>query len=560
MEKTTKIAITGVVVSLMVFADFVYGAPEADKKQAQVKLQQVALFKNGLGFFVSEATVPKKSKAFHVVPFAAASHGTFWVAYPEKVKLKSLVVKETEVQELIDAISIAELLKANVGKKVKLYFPDPEEPMVEGRISYFARDRRRPRPEPYAPGGIHEGFRYRGGDWRSRLAIIDTANGQVAINADIVRRADFPDGEPARAFARKKDSMQLDIQLGAPADGQKLLVSYLGKGVTWAPSYVVDISKEDKAQISAKAAVINEVCDLDDVTLQLVTGFPHLQFADIVSPLGLKENLAQFLQSLIRGESERVRDAAVMYNVARQSAAWSRRERPAVMPAYGAAEGGKVSEDLFFYPLEKVQLAKGQVGYFPLFTETVPYKHIYQWDIPDYVNEEDRYRRRREQEREPEEEVWHSVRLENVSKLPWTTAPAQILKEDLILGQDTLNYTPVQGKTTVRITRAVSVKAEQVEFEIDRKRDAMRMYGDHFDLITIQGKLSVTNFLPKPITLEITKTLSGEVKSSQPEAKIEKLARGLRRMNATAKLTWTLELKRDEHKDIAYTYDVYVRR
>ncbi|MHC4259832.1 MAG: hypothetical protein ACYSTF_05400 [Planctomycetota bacterium] len=562
MEKTTKIAVTGAVVSLMAFADFVYGAPEADKKQVQVKLQQVALFKNGLGFFVSEATVPKKTKAFHVVPFAAASHGTFWVAYPEKVRLKSLVVKETEVQELIDAISIAELLKANVGRRVKLYFPDPEEPTVEGKIMHLPQDREAPKPEPYAPGGIGGVVHHRGGDWRSRLAIIDTANGQVAINPDIVRRADFPNGKPARAFAKKKDSMQLDIQLGAPADGQNLLVSYLAKGVTWAPSYVVDISKEEKALISAKAAVINEVCDLEGVTLQLVTGFPHLQFADIVSPLALKENLAQFLQSLSRGESERVRDAAVMYNVALQSAAWSRRgrERPAVMPAYGAAEGGKVSEDLFFYPIEKVQLAKGQVGYFPLFTETVPYKHIYQWDIPDYVNEEDRYRRRREQEREPEEEVWHSVRLENVSKLPWTTAPAQILKEDLILGQDTLNYTPVQGKTTVRITRAVSVKAEQVEFEIDRKRDAMRMYGDHFDLITIQGKLSVTNFLPKTITVEIAKTLSGEVKSSQPEAKIEKLARGLRRMNETAKLTWTLELKRDEHKEIAYTYDVYVRR
>ena len=104
------------------------------------------------------------------------------------------------------------------------------------------------------------------------------------------------------------------------------------------------------------------------------------------------------------------------------------------------------------------------------------------------------------------------------------------------------------------------MKSEQVEFEIDRKRDAMRMYGDHFDLITIQGKLSATNFLPKQITLEITKMLSGEVKSSEPEAKIEKLARGLSRMNTVAKLTWTLELKPGDHKEIGYTYDVYVRR
>ncbi|MFC1675982.1 hypothetical protein ACFL3G_02835 [Planctomycetota bacterium] len=563
MGTNRKITIAGVVVGVMVFANFVYGASEASEAQAEVKLQQIALFKNGLGFFVSEAAVPKKKKQFHIVPFAAASHGTFWVAYPEKVNLKSLVVKETEIEELIEAISIAELLKANAGKKVKLYFTDSDTPMIEGEILYFAQDRERPKPEPYAPGGIGGVvINQRGGNWRSQLVLIDTANGQVAINPDIVRRVDFPNSDPTKAFARKKRLMQLDIQLGAHADGQKLIVSYLGKGVTWAPSYVVDISTEDKAQISAKAAVINEVCDLEDVTLQLVTGFPHLQFADVLSPLALKENLAQFLQSLIRGQSERGRRANVMSNVMSQSVDWSRSGgMGGAMPSYGAAEGGKVSEDLFFYPLEKVQLAKGQVGYFPLFTETVPYKHIYQWNIPDYVNQEDRYRRRRnEQEREPEEEVWHSIRLENVSNLPWTTAPAQILKEDLILGQDTLKYTPVQGETTVRITRAVSVKAEQVEFEIERKRDALRMYGDHFDLITVQGKLSVTNFLPKPITLEITKTLSGEVKSSQPEARIEKLARGLRRVNTTAELTWAIELKTDEHKEIGYTYDVYVRR
>jgi hypothetical protein len=287
----------------------------------------------------------------------------------------------------------------------------------------------------------------------------------------------------------------------------------------------------------------------------------------VVSPLALKENLAQFLQSLIRGGSISGRAAgsmaSVMYNVAAQRSREWEMISDRIMPSYGAAEGGKVSEDLFFYPLEKVRLAKGQVGYFPLFTETVPYKHIYQWNIPDYINQEDRYQymqRRNEQEREPEEEVWHSVRLENVSKVPWTTAPAQILKEGLILGQDTLKYTPVQGETTVRITQAVSAKAEQVEFEIERKRDAMRMYGNHYDLITVQGKLSVTNFLPKPITLEITKTLSGQVKSSQPEAKTEKLARGLRRVNTMVKLTWTIELKTDEHKEIGYTYDVYVRR
>jgi hypothetical protein len=78
--------------------------------------------------------------------------------------------------------------------------------------------------------------------------------------------------------------------------------------------------------------------------------------------------------------------------------------------------------------------------------------------------------------------------------------------------------------------------------------------------VTVEGKLSVRNFQQKAITLEITKTLSGEVKSSAPEAKMESLARGLRRMNAVRKLTWTVELEPGERKDLGYLYEVYVRR
>ncbi len=150
--------------------------------------------------------------------------------------------------------------------------------------------------------------------------------------------------------------------------------------------------------------------------------------------------------------------------------------------------------------------------------------------------------------------------MENTTKVPWTTAPAEIVKEGFILGQDTLNYTPSGGETTLRITQAVSVKAEQIELETERKRDAAQLYGYHYDLVTVEGKLSVRNFQTKAITLEISKTLSGEVGSSQPEAKIESLARGLSRMNAVKKLTWTIELEPGESKQLGYVYGVYVRR
>jgi len=538
-------------------------AAPATEARTESTLQQVALFKNGLGFFVSEVTIPDNKDSFSFVPAAAASHGTFWVAYPPKIRLKSLAAEEIELEESLEAITMSELLKANVDQQIRLWLStDTEKTPVVGTIRYFAEDRDRPSPDPYVPGRVRDsGGGYVPPYYQSLLMIVETDTGEMGINPQSIQRVDFIDAKAKRTFSRKSKSMQFDVQLEKPAGGEKLTVSYLAKGINWAPSYMVDISNEDKALLAAKAAVINEACDFDNLTLQLVTGFPHLQFSDVISPLALKENLAQFLQALTRGQSQRARADVTTQRVMYQAAeAYSIAD--AIMPAYGAAEVGKVTEDLFLYPVEKAQLKKGEVGYYPLFTESVPYKHIYQWNIPDYVTQQERYvyDRRQEQQREPEEEVWHCLRLENTTKVPWTTAPGETVKEGLILGQDTLNYTPVNGETTLRITQAVSVKAEQVELETDRKRDAAQLYGYHYDLITLEGKLSVTNFQEKAITLEVTKNLSGEVKSSQPETKIETLARGLLRMNAVRKLTWTIELKPGERKELNYIYEVYVRR
>ena len=111
----------------------------------------------------------------------------------------------------------------------------------------------------------------------------------------------------------------------------------------------------------------------------------------------------------------------------------------------------------------------------------------------------------------------------------------------------------------MRITQAISVKAEQIEVETAREHNAARFHGTSYDQVSIEGKLSIKNFQAKSITLEITKKVSGEVKSSMPEADIEKIARGLRGVNPSNVLTWTLELAPGQEEEITYAYDVYVR-
>ena len=558
MKRTAGLPIWFLVATLLSHA---LGAPRALAKTwppaQRLDLKQVALFKNGLGFFVAETTCPAGRTDFHVILPAIPSHGTFWISYPSDVDLANAVARETEWDQSIEAMTIPELLAANVGRDVLLAVGDKE---FTGTITHCAVNGATPTPRAY-PGSMP----YPSPRPRPPIGtvMIQTEIGVVCVNPNSVTNVVFVGDNVQRQFTEQTKKAELQMHLRAAAPGRKITVTFLAGGVTWAPSYMVDISAQKQARISAKAIIVNDACELADVDVQLVTGFPHLQFSGVVSPMAMKQTLAQFLEALSQGRSERGRPH-IMDNVMTQSVAYSGRMGGmggGAMPEYGAAAAGTVSEDLFLYPAGAISLDRQEVAYVPLFTETVPYEHIYQWDIPDYVNEQDRYSYSRDQRdgQETEEEIWHSVRLTNTTKIPWTTAPGETISSGNILGQDTLKYTPAGAKSTLRITRAIGVKGDQIELETGRKRNAMQWHNQQYDLVTIQGELSVLNTLAKPIALEITKTLSGETKSVDPDAKQEKLAKGLRRVNPVTKLTWTLDLAGGAEKKLTYTYEVYVR-
>lgn len=524
-------------------------------------IEQVALFKNGLGFFTGQITCPAGQTQLRIALPAAPAHGTLWISYPAQVDVASVVAKDVESTQTQDAITIPELLRANVGRSARIALGDRE---ITGVITYFAQDRQADQDELYPPRppvGPARGYDYRAPQQPAALVTIQTDSGLVGVDPRSVTSVTFTGSSAEQKVSRPVRQTQLDVRLNRAANGQKLAVSFLARGITWAPSYLVDISEEGSARLSAKAVVVNDACPLRNTRVQLVTGFPHLQFSGIVSPLARPGNMEAFLQGLSRREYEWGRPA-VTSNVMVQSVAYGGAVGGPEAPEYGAAEVGAAAEDLFLYPAGPIDLGQNEVAYLPLFTESVPCEHVYQWDIPDYVNEQGRYRYAGDERdaKDVEEEIWHSLRLTNTSKVPWTTAPGQTVKKGTILGQDTLKYTPAGGQSTLRITRAIGVKGDQVELEINRKREALHMYHNIFDLITVRGDLSVLNTQGKAITLEITKTLSGEVQSSDPAARQEKLAKGLHRMNGLSKLTWTIELPAGAEKQINYVYEVYVAR
>jgi hypothetical protein len=530
----------------------------------QTRLKRVALFKNGFGFFVREGTLPEATVVALLGPFAVPSHGTCWIAAPSSAGLSQVVIRQTTVPEEFEARTIPELLEANVGKEVMLGSPW-DSMSLTGTIRSFAPDLPPPSPldRRYSIGPAPS---HNSPDGHGSYMLLETPYGLVAFNYRQYGRLTFISEDFNTTLVRQVPKIEMLARLANPKQGDWLSASYLAQGITWAPSYLIDISDAKKAQLSAKALVINEAEDLEKTHVDLITGFPNLQFADISSPVSRKQSLADFLNALARGPgraeaSVLTQNVASFYGDSRRGGGMGGGGSPGPLgPGYGSAAAGQAAEDLFLYPLEDIALAKGETGYYPLFTETVPYTEIYEWTIPDYINPEGYYRPQQGDQPKPPEIVWHSLRLDNAMSLPWTTAPAQIMKDGQIIGQDTLNYTAPKAEATVKITRAVSVKAEQKELETSRERDALTLYGHHFDRVTIEGTLEVRNYKDKSVSLEVTKTLSGEVSSTSPAAEDAVLARGIKAMNPTHDLTWKLDVEPGETKQITYTYAALIRR
>ncbi|MCD6415247.1 MAG: hypothetical protein J7M08_00945 [Planctomycetes bacterium] len=519
------------------------------------EVQKVALFKNGLGYFLCTADVPGDGpREFSIGPLLAASHGSFWVSWPEGTDIGALIASEVAVEQMQPARSTMQLLKANAGRKALVRLRD-EGGTLQGVIRVPPEAEDEPWPAPYFAG--RSATRRIPPPRQAEFVLLESEAKTVALfprDIQTIQFAEAPRGE----FARPQKEVRLTGRLGKDTGPLKLAMDFLAKGITWAPSYAVDISRGENAFISAKAVIINEAADLDGAHVDLVTGFPHLRYSDVVSPMAMKESLAEFLASLEQGEGRRElrRMAPMMQQMASSGAGWG----GGVAPAYQAAREGRSAEDLFLYPLDDVHLKKGQTGYYPLFTEKAPYEHVYEWEVADYLTEQERYQGPQQQGVEKEEEVWHSLRLENTTPVPWTTAPAETIKDGQILGQDLIKYTPSGDKATLRITRAMAVKAEQAEYETERQRNAAQFYGRTYDQVTLRGEMTVTNFKDETITLEVKKTLSGKLISAEPQADVKSTAKGLKRVNPVHELTWTLDLGAGRTREITYSYQVLVRR
>lgn len=498
-----------------------------------------AMFKNGIGLFLKEGVVPAKSGSFVLENIPSPSHGTLWfVTYDDDTLVEEAVAFRDDLKK--DAETVAEMVQANVGKNVRVRYG---EQIYEGTLKSVILAKT-------------DGSYYQTGG----LVNIATKSGLVSMRLDQIYLIEIL-GESQKTFTQKEGAKKIRVKIKSSKPETKLGMSYLSKGVMWAPSYLVDVTDTKKAKLMMSATVLNEVEDFKVVDLYFVVGFPHFVFQDVTSPLSLDGTLASFLSSIISPPTSYSTTGTTM-NVATQAIVdYERRpeltsEEPAYMTGVPALSGQQ-TEDLFFYEKKNVTLNKGDRAHYSVFSADVDYKHVYEWRVTSTPISSDYYQS--SQSTDKSEEVWHSLKLTNSTNYPWTSGAAMTVSEMKPLGQDVLKYTPKGGTINLRITLAPDIKVSKEENEKERKRDAMRLYGYTYDLVTVEGKLKLKNFKKQQVSMDIEKTVTGEV-AQNGGGKVEKLATALKAINPTSFIQWEFPLKAGEEKTITYTYTIYVRQ
>jgi hypothetical protein len=537
---------------------FVVSAPAvAEPITLDAKPVRVSMFKNGLAMVTTRTEVP--GEGTFQVPMPEARYGSLWLSWGAGLSLENIISTESTRSEQVNTLSVRAMLEANVGKTFSIPGPKKGEwqtvtllsmptAEVDTEIQTFLYSEANGYDGPWAVTPAS-------GD----LMLIRTEQGIEARHPNSITRIRFTDDQ-AITTTTKREMAEPVLRFDsakAGGEGGGLELNYLAQRIAWSPSYVVELLDDESVRVTCKAVVVNDLTDLKNVDVELIAGYPNIQFAETPSAMG-RVPLDELLESLM--ESGRSGAAGVMGNrrVSRQSGRGyfgnSDSESPSLSAEPVAGEG---AEDLYFYQISDVTLAKGERGYFPLLSADVPAaSDVYTWVVADYADT-----RGRSQPDETQQVVWHSLELTNTTEQPWTTAPAMTVKDGRVLGQDTLRFVPPGGSTLLKITQAVSIDAQHNEFEIERERNAETFHGNTYDKVTIEGVLKITNHKEEPATLRISKTVTGEVVSADGEPKVVKVVSGLRGVNPRSRLAWEVEVKpgAEEGAEVMYRYSFYTR-
>ena len=552
-------------------------AQAADETTVETPLEtnivSLGLFKNGLVVVKRTATI-SKSGVYRVEDVPKPVHGTYWVESDAKITTR---MTHRTVDVLATESTGGNFQQELAGKAVVVHFADAKLPSVAGTVlatkplegdAAWSRSYQPPRNSLYNyPASRQFGT--------SHMLVLQTKLGRTYIDSS--RIAMLQTVGTGKTIRKRKPVMLFTVE-NAEQKPTTVSISYLAKGIAWAPSYRVDASDEKMLVLTQKAVVKNELGMVKNAEFHLISGFPSMKYSNVTSPLSLENSWASFFQQLNSRPSRPTSSMAQQsYNVV----------VPFSSDADNSFDLGEIPKgdavDLHYQSIGKQTLAEGDSLAMQTATATAEYERIVEWKIPNTRNSDGRFNSNSNYgqtrgEDKTQGEVWDTLRFRNPFKFPMTTGAAMVVEHGRFKGQQLSTWANSGERASLRVTKALSIRTISTEREAKQEpndqaqRAAPRpsniaannptivtINHNRYRRVTIDGTLRINNLRSKPISMHIERRFSGDLVSADHSPAERLLNPGDTSINKRNALRWRLELKAGEEVKLSFRYKVLIR-
>jgi hypothetical protein len=541
------------IVIAFVLAGFAAFAIAAEEKSATTRVASVGLFKNGLAVVQRTVTVNGPG-VYRVEDVPTPVHGTFWVESDAKVSTRlTRRVVEVSARQASGTNFQEEL----AGKEVVIHFTEQGVPPAMGTVAELdphhgdeAWDRAYQQPQyGYYP---YNSDRRPGG---GRMLVL--THDSVRSYVDPSRIAFLQAKEAGQKVKQRKPVMLFTVSEMKDKTAT-IAISYLTKGMAWAPSYRVDISDHKTLSLQQQAVIKNELEPIEDARVRLISGFPSVQFANVTSPLSLNTTWSSFFQQLNQRFSEG--SAALSNRIISQNSVSFNDNMDRGMDLSAVPSGDGV--DLHYQDIGPQTMGEGDSLALETASAKAAYDRIVEWVVPDTRRADGVFISEGERDNDPEkyrDAAWDAVRFRNPLSFPMTTAPAMIVADGRFNGQRLSYWVNPGEETTLHVTKALSIRTRSTEQEIGNNRETVYIGGNQYRKASVDGELRANNHRKEAVTMVIRRRFSGDLVSADQSPKQTLLEEGVYSVNKRNQLLWSLTLKPGEEVRLNYRYTVLVR-
>jgi hypothetical protein len=564
-------------------------------------VKEVTVFKDGHAFVLHEGRLPTDAAGQIVLDnLPVPVIGTFWPYSGEKeAPLASVTASRRKMAVERTPMTVREMIEASGGAEIALIESGQRYVgRVVGIPTRTAEELRRTSP-PDSEEAL---------DQKSNQFFFQTFDALKLL--DFTRVSDVTFKTPPKAVVgeefRNVLTLKLDWGNRQPEAAARAGLVYLQKGIRWIPNYRISLDGNGGAVAKLQATLVNELTDLEDVTVHLVIGVPTFAFKDTADPIALPRvtaALSRFFQEDARtayafNNAIMTQQAVDFRNDARPVQPYSQpRVEPGAEPRRDLGPEVAVSgqsEDLFLFTIKHITLRKGDRMVVPVVEHALKYKDVYVLNLPYTPPSEVRRSFNPQQQTELARliglpKVMHHVRLINPGTLPITTAPALILRGEQVIAQGMTTYTATGASSDVPLTAAVDISVRKTESEVEREKNAASWLTPSmpphprevaYSRAKQNGKITIVSYHGQPVDLEVTRHLVGNADTADHEGVVTGVnmseddffwmtstypawwswyawADWWYHFNGMGRVDWKLTLKPGEKAELGYTWHYF---